>query len=57
MLQVSMGGQDPSKPREGKADRDKGHTVRPSREQKKCPDIFGKGGEGRAWRHDIRLRD
>jgi hypothetical protein len=43
-----MRGQGPSKPREGKADRDKGHAVRPWREQKRCPDILGKGGEGRA---------
>jgi hypothetical protein len=27
------------------------------REQKRCPDILGKGGEGRAWRQDTRLRD
>jgi hypothetical protein len=52
-----MGGQGPSNPREGKAGRDKGHMVRPCREQKKCPDILGKGGEGRDWRHDTRLRD
>jgi hypothetical protein len=39
--------------REGKADRDK----RPWRKQKRCPDILGKGGEGRAWRHDTHLRD
>jgi hypothetical protein len=26
--------------------------VRPWRKQKRCPDILGKGGEGRAWRHD-----
>jgi hypothetical protein len=36
----------PSKPREGKADRDKEYVVRPGREQKRCPDILGKGGEG-----------
>jgi hypothetical protein len=52
MLQVSHGRQGPSKPREGKADRDKGHAVRPWRKQKRCPDILGKGGEGRAWRHE-----
>jgi hypothetical protein len=52
-----MGGQGLSKPREGKADRDKGHMVRPGREQKRCSDILGKGGEGRTWRHDTRLRD
>jgi hypothetical protein len=52
-----MGGQGPSKPREEKADRDKGHVVRPWREQKRCPDILGKGGEGRAWRHDTCLRN
>jgi hypothetical protein len=52
-----MGGQGPSKPRERKADRDKGHVVRPGREQKRCPDILGKGGEGRVWRHDTRPRD
>jgi hypothetical protein len=47
----------PSKPREGKTDRDKGHVVRPWRKQKMCPDILGKEGEGRAWRHDTCLRD
>jgi hypothetical protein len=52
-----MGGQGPSKPREGKADRDKGHVVRPWREQKMCSNILDKGGEGRAWRHDTHLRD
>jgi hypothetical protein len=52
-----MGSQVPSKPRDGKADRDKGHMVRPWREQKRCPDILGKGGEGRVWRHDTCLRD
>jgi hypothetical protein len=52
-----MGGQGPSKPREGKADRGKEHMVRPGREQKRCPDILVKGGEGRAWRHDTCLRD
>jgi hypothetical protein len=43
-----MGGQGPGKPREGKAHRDKGHAVGPGRKQKRCPDILGKGGEGRA---------
>jgi hypothetical protein len=57
MLQVFRRRQGPSKPREGRADRDKGHVVRPWRKQKRCPDILGKGGEGRAWRHDTRLRD
>jgi hypothetical protein len=57
MLQVFHGRQGPNKPREGKADRDNGHMVRPWRRQKRCPDILGKGGEGRAWRHDTRLRD
>jgi hypothetical protein len=52
-----MGGQDPSKPREEKADREQRHTVRPERKQKRSPDILDKGGEGRAWRHDTRLRD
>jgi hypothetical protein len=57
MLQVFHGRQGPSKPGEGKADRDKEHMVRPWRKQKRCPDILGKRGEGRAWRHDTRLRD
>jgi hypothetical protein len=57
MLQVFHGKQGPSKPREGKADRDKGHMVRPCRKQKRCPDILGKGREGRDWRHDTHLRD
>jgi hypothetical protein len=57
MLQVFHGSQGPIKPREGKADRDKGHAVRPWREQKRCPDILGKGREGRAWKHDTHLRD
>jgi hypothetical protein len=57
MLQVSHGRQDPSKPRAGKADRDKGHVVRLWRRQKRCTDILGKGEEGRAWRHDTHLRD
>jgi hypothetical protein len=51
-----MGGRVPVSPGR-KADRDKGHMVRPWRKQKRCPDILGKGGEGRAWRHDTRLRD
>jgi hypothetical protein len=50
-----MGGRVPVS-REGKADRDKGHMVRPWRRQK-CADILGKGGEDRAWRHDKCLRD
>jgi hypothetical protein len=54
---VFHGRQDISKPREGKADRDKGHAVRPWRKQKMCPDILGKGEDGRAWRHDTCLRD
>jgi hypothetical protein len=49
--------QDPSKPREGKADRDRGHAVRPWRKQKRCPDILSKGGEDRDWRYDTCLRD
>jgi hypothetical protein len=58
MLQVFfMGGHGPSKPREEKADSDKGPMARPWREQKRCPDILGKVGEGRAWRHDTCLRD
>jgi hypothetical protein len=57
MLQVFNGRQGPSKPREGKADRDKGHLVRPQRKQKRCPDILGKREEGRALRHDTQLRD
>jgi hypothetical protein len=57
MLQVFHGMQGPSKPREGKADRDKEHVVRLWRKQKRCPDILGKGGEGRVWRHDTHLRD
>jgi hypothetical protein len=52
MLQVFHGRQGPSKPRERKADRDKGQAVRPWRKQKRCPDILGKGGEGRARRHE-----
>jgi hypothetical protein len=48
MFEVFHGRQVPSKPREGKADRDKQHAVRPWRKQKRCPDILGKGGEGRA---------
>jgi hypothetical protein len=52
-----MVGQGHSEPREGKADRDKGHMVRPGRVQKMCPDILGKEGEGRAWSHDTCLRD
>jgi hypothetical protein len=52
MLQVFHGRQGPSKPKEGKADRDKGHMVRPWRRQKRCVDILGKGGEDRVWRHD-----
>jgi hypothetical protein len=55
MLQVFHGRQGPSKPRKGKAHRDKRHVVRPWR--KRCPDILGMGGEGRAWRHDTRLKD
>jgi hypothetical protein len=55
MLQVFHGRQGPSKPREGKANRYKGHAVRPGGEQKGCPDTLGKGGEGRAWRQDTRL--
>jgi hypothetical protein len=43
-----MGSQGPSKPREGKADGDKGQVVIPERVQKRCPDILGKGEEGRA---------
>jgi hypothetical protein len=57
MFEVFHGRQVPSKPREGKADRDKGHVVNPWRKQKKCPDILGTGGEGRTWRRDTRLRD
>jgi hypothetical protein len=45
MLQVFHGRQGPSKPREGKADRDKGHMVRPWKKQKRCPDILGKQGK------------
>jgi hypothetical protein len=26
-------------------------------EAERCADILGKGGEGRAWRHDTGLRD
>jgi hypothetical protein len=52
MFEGFHGRQDPSKPREGKADRDKGQVVRPWRKQKRCADILGKGGEGRDWRHD-----
>jgi hypothetical protein len=55
MLQVFHGRQGPSKPREGKADRDKGHSVKLWRRQKKCSGILGKGGEGRAWRRDTCL--
>jgi hypothetical protein len=51
MLQVFHGKQCPSKPREVKADRDKGHVVRSWRKQKRYLDFLGKGGEGRAWRH------
>jgi hypothetical protein len=54
MLQVFHGRQGPSKPREGKADRDKGETME---EAERCADILGKGGEGRAWRHDTHLWD
>jgi hypothetical protein len=57
MLQVFHGRHGLKKPREGKVERDKGHTVKPWRKQKRCPDILGKGGEGRAWMHDTRLRD
>jgi hypothetical protein len=48
MLQVFHGRQvfHGSKPREGKADRDKGHAMRPWRKQKRCPDILVR--EGRA---------
>jgi hypothetical protein len=45
MLQVFHGRQVPSKPREGKADRDKGHMVRPWRKKKRCPDILSKEGK------------
>jgi hypothetical protein len=57
MLQVFHGRQGPSKPREGKADRDDRQGMGLGREQNGYPDILGKGGEGRAWRHDTRLRD
>jgi hypothetical protein len=40
MLQVFHGRQGPSEPREGKADRDRGHMVRPWRKQKMCADIL-----------------
>jgi hypothetical protein len=56
MLQVFHGRQCPSKPREGKADRDNGHMVRPWRKQKRCPDILGKARKGRSWRHNTCLR-
>jgi hypothetical protein len=52
-----MGGQGPSKPEEGKADRDEGQGVGLVREQTGYLDILGKGGEGRAWRQDAHLRD
>jgi hypothetical protein len=52
-----VGGQSPSKPREGKADRDEGQGMGPRREQNGYPDILGKGREGKAWRQDTRLRD
>jgi hypothetical protein len=52
MFEGFHGRQGPSKPREKKADRDKGHVLRPWRKQKRCPDILGEGREGRAWRHD-----
>jgi hypothetical protein len=57
MLQVFHVSQGPSKLREGKAGRDKGHMVRLHLvKQKSCLDILGKGGEGRAWRHEACLR-
>jgi hypothetical protein len=52
-----MGGQSLRKPREGKADRDEGNVGGPGREQKRCPDILGRGGEGTSWKHDVCLRD
>jgi hypothetical protein len=60
MLQVFHGGQGPRKPREEKADRDKGRKRRRGEtmmEAERCPDILGEGGEGRAWSHDTRLGD
>jgi hypothetical protein len=57
MVQVFHGGQGPSKPREGEGrqrQRTGGETIM---EAERCPDILGKGGEGRAWRHDTCLGD
>jgi hypothetical protein len=56
MLQVFHGRQGPSKQgREGKQrQRTCGETME---EAERCADILGKGREGRAWRHDTRLRD
>jgi hypothetical protein len=51
-----MGGRVPVCPGRGRQT-ETGHMVRPWRKQKRCPDILDKGGEGRAWRHDTRLRD
>jgi hypothetical protein len=45
MLQVFHGRQGPSKSREGKADRDKGHTMRLWREQERCLDILVREGK------------
>jgi hypothetical protein len=50
-----MGCQGPSKPREGRADRDEGQGMGQGREKNGCPDILGKGGEGRSWRQDAKL--
>jgi hypothetical protein len=55
----SMGGQGPSKPREGKADRDEeqGRTGKGAEGSRTRKGAEGKGGEGRSWRWDTHLMD
>jgi hypothetical protein len=44
-MSFSMGGQGSSKPREGRAGKDKGQGMGPGREQNGYPDILGREGK------------